>query len=47
VERAPFGGPITVKIGRKRAAIDPDLAELVRVSEEAPVKPRRTPRRSR
>jgi DtxR family Mn-dependent transcriptional regulator len=31
VERAPFGGPLTVRVGRKRVAIDPELAELVRV----------------
>jgi DtxR family Mn-dependent transcriptional regulator len=32
VERAPFGGPITIRVGRKRCAIDGDLAELVHVS---------------
>lgn len=47
LHRAPFGGPLTLRVGRKRCAIDPDLAALVRVSEEAPAKPRRTPPRSR
>lgn len=32
VERAPFGGPITIRVGRKRHAIDGDLADLVHVS---------------
>ena len=32
VERAPFGGPITIRVARKRHAIDGDLAELVHVS---------------
>lgn len=47
LQRAPFGGPLTVRIGRKRCAIDPDLAALVRVSEEAPATPRRNPPRAR
>jgi len=37
-ERAPFGGPLTVGIGRKRVALDAGMAELVRVS--APPLPR-------
>ena len=45
VERAPFGGPLTIRIGRKSRAIDPDLAALVRVSEEPP--PRRRSRGAR
>ncbi len=36
LQRAPFGGPLTVRVGRKRCAIDPELAALVRVSEESP-----------
>lgn len=32
VERAPFGGPITIRVGRKQQAIDGDLADLVHVS---------------
>ena len=46
LERAPFGGPLTVRIGRKRSAIDPDLAALVRVVEEGPAKPRRKSRKT-
>jgi DtxR family Mn-dependent transcriptional regulator len=45
VDRAPFGGPITIRIGRKRCAIDQDLGALVRVVEEPPS--RRRPRRER
>ena len=48
VERAPFGGPITIRVGRKRHAIDGDLADLVHVSpsgrsagESAPARKRR------
>jgi DtxR family Mn-dependent transcriptional regulator len=45
LQRAPFGGPLTVRIGRKRCAIDPELAALVRVAAEASAGPRRrTPR---
>jgi DtxR family Mn-dependent transcriptional regulator len=40
VERAPFRGPITVKVGKRRSAIDPDLAELVFVSAPS-ARPRR------
>src|SRR5512147_2185099 len=29
VERAPFGGPLTIRVGRKGCAIDPELAALV------------------
>jgi DtxR family Mn-dependent transcriptional regulator len=36
IERAPFSGPITVRIGRRRHAIDTDLAELVHVSASPP-----------
>jgi len=32
VERAPFNGPLTVRVGRKRWAIDADLAHHVHVS---------------
>ena len=32
VERAPFRGPITLQVGNRKCAIDPDLAELVLVS---------------
>jgi DtxR family Mn-dependent transcriptional regulator len=35
VERAPFGGPLTVRIGRRRVALDPTLAERVRVETHA------------
>jgi DtxR family Mn-dependent transcriptional regulator len=35
LERAPFGGPLTIRVGRKRCAIDQDLGALVRVVEEA------------
>ncbi|HEU4335474.1 MAG TPA: metal-dependent transcriptional regulator [Candidatus Eisenbacteria bacterium] len=35
VERAPFGGPLTVRIGRRRFALDPSLAERVRVEPHA------------
>jgi DtxR family Mn-dependent transcriptional regulator len=35
VERAPFGGPLTVRIGRRRFALDPALAERVRVETHA------------
>jgi len=45
LQRAPFGGPLTVRIGRKRCAIDPDLAGLVRVSADSPAKPRPNRRR--
>jgi DtxR family transcriptional regulator, Mn-dependent transcriptional regulator len=31
VERAPFRGPITVRVGARRRAIDPGIAELVLV----------------
>ncbi len=31
LDRAPFRGPITVKVGTRRCAIDPDLADLVLV----------------
>ena len=51
-ERAPFGGPLTVRVGRKRFAIDRELAALVRVEDagarrsaanlsKAPKRPRR------
>lgn len=33
LERAPFGGPLTIRVGRKRHAIDPELAQDVHVSE--------------
>jgi DtxR family Mn-dependent transcriptional regulator len=45
IERAPFRGPMTLKIGTSRCAIDPDLADLVLVSAEAG--PRTTPPPSR
>ncbi len=32
LERAPFRGPITLQVGARRCAIDPDLADLVLVS---------------
>lgn len=32
VERAPFGGPITVRVGTRRHAIDPELAQNVVVN---------------
>jgi len=32
LERAPFRGPITLQVGAKRCAIDPDLADLVLVT---------------
>lgn len=35
VERAPFGGPLTIRIGRRRVALDPALAERVRVETHA------------
>ena len=35
VERAPFRGPISLRIGNRRCAIDPDLAELVVVGAGA------------
>ncbi|HSQ60108.1 MAG TPA: metal-dependent transcriptional regulator, partial [Acidobacteriota bacterium] len=34
VDRAPFGGPLTVRIGRRRVALDPALAERVRVETQ-------------
>ena len=43
VERAPFGGPITIRVGRKRCAIDGDLAELVHVSPAGASAGARTP----
>jgi len=42
LERAPFRGPITLKVGNRRCAIDPDLADLVLVSASTPT---RRPRR--
>jgi len=36
VERAPFRGPITVRVKNRRHAIDPDLAELVLVRDPGP-----------
>jgi DtxR family transcriptional regulator, Mn-dependent transcriptional regulator len=36
LERAPFRGPITLKVGTRRCAIDPDLADLVLVSAAVP-----------
>lgn len=42
LERAPFRGPITIRVGRRRSAIDPELADLVLVSE--PGRPRRSAR---
>ena len=47
LQRAPFGGPLTVRVGRKRCAIDPELAALVRVSEESTAAPRPKRRRAR
>lgn len=44
--KAPFGGPLTIRAGRKRCALDPDLADLVTVSEEASAA-KRAPRRRR
>ena len=41
VERAPFRGPITLKVGSRRCAIDPDLADLVLVTAATPRRPRR------
>ena len=35
VERAPFRGPITVRVKNRQHAIDPDLAELVLVEDPA------------
>jgi DtxR family transcriptional regulator, Mn-dependent transcriptional regulator len=32
VERAPFQGPLTIRVGRKRHAIDPELAQHVHVN---------------
>lgn len=42
MERAPFRGPITLKIGTRRCAIDPDIADLVLMSDS---RARRAPRK--
>src|SRR5258705_10862027 len=42
LERAPFHGPITLKVGNHRCAIDPDLADLVLVTSSTTT---RRPRR--
>jgi DtxR family transcriptional regulator, Mn-dependent transcriptional regulator len=36
IDRAPFRGPITVRVKNRRHAIDPDLAELVLVQDPGP-----------
>ena len=38
LERAPFRGPITLKVGNRRCAIDPDLADLVLVTASGPAR---------
>jgi DtxR family Mn-dependent transcriptional regulator len=47
LERAPFGGPLIVRIGRKRCALDPDMAELVRVTAEGTARAPRAARRGK
>ena len=49
VDRAPFGGPLTIRVGRKRHAIDPELAQHVHVSGNgrAPGPKREAPKRPR
>ena len=44
-ERAPFRGPITLKVGKRRCAIDPDLADLVLVTAAPPRGPSRRAKR--
>lgn len=41
LERAPFGGPLHLRVARKRCTLDPEMAGLVRVSRKAAKSPRR------
>jgi DtxR family Mn-dependent transcriptional regulator len=45
MERAPFGGPLTIRVGRKRHAVDREIAQHVLVS--VPPLTRGAPRRRR
>lgn len=47
IERAPFRGPLTLKIGNHRCAIDPDLADLVLVTSTPSRRSAATSRRSK